>query len=65
MLQLNAIKSYAKDKTMRLPKYFATFSIVFKVIDVFYQHLYLLIENGGKNFLIKGNYYLIKHISIS
>ena len=24
MLQLNAIKSYAKDKTMRLPKYFAT-----------------------------------------
>lgn len=35
MSRLNATKNYAKDKTIRLPKYLALFSIVFKVIEVF------------------------------
>ena len=32
---LNGIRIYAKDKIIRLPKYLATFSIVFNVIEVF------------------------------
>lgn len=35
MSRLNSTKNYAKDKTIRLPKYLAPFSIVFKVIEVF------------------------------
>ena len=34
MSQLNAIKSYAKDNIILFPRYLATFSIVFNVIEV-------------------------------
>lgn len=35
MSRLNATKNYAKDKTIHLSKYLASFSIVFKVFEVF------------------------------